>query len=75
MDTCRLTKEQVAALAAGTTVRTKYESPEEYGYVASRDIAIVPPPDGSGDSSGGARRRMDDNLNGMFGDDQGERPC
>ncbi len=75
MDTCRLTQEQVAALA-GTTVRTQYQSPGEYGYVATLDIEITPPPDGVGDPQDGARRRRDGNLRDAFGrDDQGEKPC
>lgn len=73
MDTCRLTREQVAALAAGRTVRTRYDSLEEYGYVASLEIEIIPPADGAGDPLGGARRRADDNLREAFG--QGERSC
>lgn len=77
MDTCRLTQEQVAALAAGRTVRTKYRSPGEYGYMDSLEIEIIPPADGTVDDPlGGARRRTDGNLREAFGrDDQGEKSC
>lgn len=72
MDTCELTREQVAALAAGRTVRTEYSSPGEYGFMASLEIEIVPPPAEGANSSDGARRRTDDNLRDAF---RGEKPC
>ena len=73
MDTCRLTQEQVVALASGRTVRAVYDSPGEYGFVGRLEIEIIPLAHGTGD---GARHRTDDNLREVFGqDDHGEKSC
>lgn len=70
MDSCRLTQEQVAALAAGKTVKTEYSSPGEYGWVDTLEVELVPPTVKGANSPDGVRQRTDDNLREAF---QGEK--
>ena len=47
---CRLTLEQIQALASGRMVRVSYSTLEEYGFVADHKIELVPPDINSIDS-------------------------